>query len=55
MKFILDLWPDLDDDDATPENLLAWALDSIARSPELSWTIVADDGTTIAEDVRRKD
>jgi hypothetical protein len=54
VKFILDLWPDLEDD-ATPEELLQWALDAIQSNPGLSWTITEDDGHVISDDVRQGD
>lgn len=52
MEFILWLDPDLDEADA-PEKLLEFALDSIENNPDLVWTIKADDGRVIADNVGR--
>lgn len=52
MEFVLWLDPDLDED-APPEKLLQWALDSIEGNPDLVWTIKADDGRVIADNVGR--
>ena len=41
MRFVLDLWPDLPDD-ATPEELLRHAVESITANPQLVWDIRDD-------------
>lgn len=43
MEFRLALWPDLDED-ATPQELLAYAVESVKTNPDLAWDI-ADDVT----------
>lgn len=44
MKFIIELWPDLDDT-TDPREALRWALESIRRGGEaLSWDVQTDDG-----------
>jgi hypothetical protein len=51
VKFILELWPDLPSD-ATPSELVRYAVASIARNPDLVWTITDDEGNVVADDVR---
>lgn len=44
-RYTLDLWPDLPAT-ASPEDHLAYALDSIATNPGLRWDVTLPDGTT---------
>lgn len=46
-RFVLDLWPDLDDTD--PQALLRFALETIRDNPGLVWDIVDDEGTVLYE------
>ena len=49
MKFVLELWPD--NPDATPEELLTYALDSIRANEGLVWDIQNDAGKTLHTNV----
>ena len=49
MKFVLQLWPDLDEE--TPEALLAYAVASIQDTPGLVWDILDDQDNPVAENV----
>ena len=51
MKFTLDLWPDLEDGEDGAQALLAYAVESIKRNPDLAWDIAEDDGTVIGTNV----
>jgi len=49
MKFILELWPDVESDD--PQVLLADAVESIRTNPQFRWSIADDDGKVIHANV----
>ena len=51
MKFILEIWPDRDEEQ-TPRELLAHAIQSGASDPFLRWDIYDDDDTPIAMGIR---
>lgn len=43
MKFVLELWPDIDD--VTPQQALAFAVATVNANPDLAWDVQTDDGT----------
>lgn len=52
MKFVLELWPDVENEDDV-QSLLDYAIASIERNPDLQWTILHDDGSIIADEIVR--
>lgn len=50
MRFVLELWPDIDEYD-DPQALLTYAVESVKRNPDLIWTILDDDGRILFDEV----